>query len=137
MGNPEEVYLPKSYLAMKRLKRTIEAAADKGLSIILVILLLAIVLFLISPYKPLVIMTDSMVPILPVGSIVIAERVSDPGSLAVGDIVTYKRPGVPVTITHRIIELTEDGVITKGDNLEKADDLILYEWIAYRIKWHK
>ena len=50
-----------------------------------------------------------------------------------GDIVTYKNPDIPFTITHRIIQVTEDGFVLKGDNLEKADGVVKREWLRYRI----
>ena len=67
------------------------------------------------------------------GSIVIAERVRDAAALRVGDIVTYKNPAVPFTITHRIVEIREEGVVTKGDNLKIDDGEIPGEWVRYRV----
>ena len=74
-----------------------------------------------------------MEPALPVGSIVIAERVRDAAALRVGDIVTYKNPAVPFTITHRIVEVTEEGFVTKGDNIKENDGEIPKKWVKYKV----
>ena len=95
--------------------------------------LVLIAFFFVSPYKPLIIRSDSMEPTLTVGSIVLAERVYDTSELRVGDIVTYKNPDIPFTITHRIIGVTELGYLLKGDNLKEADEEVRREWIRYRI----
>ena len=67
----------------------------------------------------LTVLTGSMTPDIPVGSVVI-ERPVDPGTLKVGDIATYqKAPGVNEYITHRIIKIdtaTNPATFTfKGD----------------------
>ena len=108
-------------------------AVDALLRAILIVNLVLIAGFFISPYKLLVIRSDSMDPELQVGSVVIAEKVSEDSELKVGDIVTYKNPDIPFTITHRIIQVTEDGFVLKGDNLEKADGVVKREWLRYRI----
>lgn len=67
----------------------------------------------------LTVLTGSMTPKIPVGSVVI-DRPVDPGTLKVGDIATYQEtPGKPVYITHRIVEInTKTNPVTftfKGD----------------------
>lgn len=53
----------------------------------------------------LTVLTGSMTPDIPVGSVVI-DRPVDPGTLHVGDIATYQTaPGVNEYITHRIIKI--------------------------------
>jgi signal peptidase I len=67
----------------------------------------------------LTVLTGSMTPEIPVGSVVI-DRPVDPGTLHVGDIATYqKAPGVNEYITHRIVAInTKTNPVTftfKGD----------------------
>ena len=81
----------------------------------------------------LVVRSDSMEPILHVGSVVIAERVEEASELKVGAIVTCKNPDIPFTITHRIVAVTEEGFVLKGDNLELADGVVRREWVRYKI----
>lgn len=53
----------------------------------------------------LTVLTGSMTPTIPVGSVVL-DRPVDPGTLHVGDIATYqKAPGKAEYITHRIIKI--------------------------------
>lgn len=83
-------------------------------------------------FRPLIVMTDSMVPTLPVYSIQIGRPV-DADDVRVGDIVMYKYCGC--SFTHRVIEITEDGFILKGDNSEKPDPLVKPDQIKYRIMY--
>jgi signal peptidase len=67
----------------------------------------------------LTVLTGSMTPRIPVGSIVI-DRPVDPGTLHVGDIATYqKAPGKAEYITHRIVAINTKTTPTtftfKGD----------------------
>jgi len=73
----------------------------------------------------LTVLTGSMTPTIPVGSVVI-ERPVDPGTLHVGDIATYQvAPGKAVYITHRIVKIDTSkspAVFTfKGDANRGAD----------------
>jgi signal peptidase len=77
----------------------------------------------------LTVLSGSMVPRLPVGSVVV-DRPVDPSSLQVGEIVTYHTknddPAFPdALVTHRIVDVkaTQDGPVftTKGDANNVAD----------------
>jgi len=72
-------------------------------------------------YEP--VFTGSMEPAVPVGSIVIIKLV-DPSTLQKGDIICFKLSG-PSSITHRIINITNEGFITKGDANEDPDTWIV------------
>jgi signal peptidase len=65
------------------------------------------------------VLTGSMTPTIPVGSMVVVRPV-DPGTLRVGDVATYQvEPGKPVFITHRIVEIDRStspaSFVFKGD----------------------
>jgi len=60
-----------------------------------------------------------MEPTVPVGSIVIIKP-TDPNTLQKGEIICFKFSG-PTSITHRIINITNEGFITKGDANEDPD----------------
>lgn len=71
------------------------------------------------------VLTGSMTPDIPIGSVVI-DRPVDPGTLHVGDIATYqKAPGVNEYITHRIVKIDASKSPTmftfKGDANRGAD----------------
>lgn len=65
------------------------------------------------------VLSGSMEPSMPVGSIVIIKPI-DTQSLKIGDVICYHASD-SMLITHRIIEVNEAGFITKGDANEEAD----------------
>jgi signal peptidase I len=73
-----------------------------------------------------VVMSSSMEPAIDTGSIVLVRHMDGPPK--VGDVVTVPVPaelqadGYPSEVMHRVIEITEDGLVrTQGDNLDKPD----------------
>jgi signal peptidase len=76
-------------------------------------------------YEP--VYTGSMEPAIPVGSVVVIKP-ANPETLKVGDIICFKTEAEsPKTVTHRIIGITSQGFITKGDANEDPD-----QWIVKR-----
>lgn len=69
----------------------------------------------------LAVLSGSMEPEIPVGSIVFAKEV-EPETLQVGDVITYQF-GSGTMVTHRIQEILieEEAVITKGDANDVED----------------
>ncbi len=79
----------------------------------------------VLPYQPFVVLTGSMAPGIPVGSVVVAVPVAR-GDLAVGDVITYQRVEEPdLAVTHRITSLraVPGGLVarTKGDANDVPD----------------
>lgn len=76
------------------------------------------------PYKPIVIATNSMLPVIRAGDVIVIEP-PKPDSLKVGDVVSYRLG--EYNIVHRIEEVTIVGnqqqFIFKGDNNDSADML--------------
>jgi signal peptidase I len=63
--------------------------------------------------------SGSMVPTLHRGDLVVSVR---PGSLSVGDVVSYPSASIPgQLVTHRVAAISRGYVTTKGDNLLTAD----------------
>jgi signal peptidase len=94
---------------------------------------------------PYVILTSSMRPSLPPGTIVIARPV-DPGTIGVGDVITYQvRSGEPETVTHRVetVAFTTAGeyqFTTRGDSNSMPDEAPVREIqvrgeVWYAIPW--
>ena len=74
-------------------------------------------LIVILDINPYVIISGSMEPELPVGSVCLVDcQNKEPEA---GDIISYKEQDT--IITHRVIEETDDGYITKGDSNSVAD----------------
>lgn len=80
-------------------------------------------------YRPVFVLTGSMEPYMLTNSICLTEKVDDMNDIAVGDVVTFHiegKSGKNLNITHRIIDIDENGIInTKGDNNRVSDDLPL------------
>jgi signal peptidase len=77
-------------------------------------------------YKPIVIMSDSMLPVFARGSVVIVQRVQGSVDIRIGDIIQYKAGNK--MITHRVVDMrpADDGsgrrvFTTKGDNNRSQD----------------
>ena len=74
-------------------------------------------LIVILDINPYVIISGSMEPELPVGSVCLVDcQQKEPEA---SDIISYKAQDT--IITHRVIEETDDGYITKGDSNSVAD----------------
>jgi len=108
-----------------------------GLSIGLVVIVLGLASLLVviprvTDAVPLTVLTQSMEPTLPPGTLIVVRPV-DPADVAIGDVVTYQiEPGDPALITHRVIgvQFSGDGVrqfTLKGDNNDVADAELVSE----------
>ncbi|HEY6736664.1 MAG TPA: signal peptidase I [Candidatus Saccharimonadia bacterium] len=103
---------------------------------------LALVVFML-PFSGLsarTVITGSMAPAIPTGSLVIIQSVP-PGDIQVGDIVTYKDPrNLRRTITHRVIKCeTQAGITfftTKGDANSQPDPRIASGAVVGQVRWH-
>lgn len=76
-------------------------------------------------YRPVYIVSGSMEPTLKTKGVIITKEVSGVNDISSGDIVTYKfvsPESEVVRITHRVVSISEDGIIkTKGDNNKVID----------------
>lgn len=90
-------------------------------------ILLLIYLFIFIPTifgkKPLVIISGSMEPTLKVGGILYYEEI-DINDFNKGNILVYQINNH--TVSHRIVEKTKEGFITKGDNNTSIDTYEVY-----------
>lgn len=117
-----------------------------ALSAALLLLVIALALLVIVIPKavggiPLTVLTSSMIPHYPPGTLII-DRPVDPKDLRIGDVVTYQiESGKPGVITHRIIAIhsSSDGSRTfqfKGDNNSQPDvDDVIEKQIQGRV-WY-
>lgn len=87
--------------------------------ILSIVLLLAIIGILIG-IRPMVIMSGSMEPELSTGSLCFVNTKASFGKVEEGDIITYKL--LEGKVTHRAVEITDKGIITKGD-ANRVNDL--------------
>jgi len=90
----------------------------------------------VAGYGTYAVLTGSMQPQIPQGSVVYTEKVQ-PGELAEGDVITFRLHGGAV-VTHRIDEIDADGdIITKGDANNVTDQgSITHSQVIGRVKFH-
>ena len=129
----------------RRMLRAVASSAVSLLVALIAVVALAVGLVpLLAGGHTLTVLSGSMVPALPVGSIVV-ERPASAQSLGVGNIVSYATrdeiTGVPVIVTHRIISIhhTRFGLqfTTKGDANNVADDkLVVPDQIRGKVWYH-
>lgn len=90
---------------------------------------LVIVVPLVVGGQALTVLTNSMAPGLPPGTLIVIRPVNIDDVL-VGDVITYQiESGKPDVVTHRVVERTvnlegETTLVTMGDNNDLADDPI-------------
>lgn len=90
------------------------------------VLLVDVVIPRVAGATPYAILTSSMQPRYPPGTLVVVKPV-DPHKISVGDVVTYQlRSGEPTVVTHRVIAqgIRHDGTLifrTKGDASNSPD----------------
>jgi signal peptidase len=84
----------------------------------------------IGGVSPLIVLTDSMLPEISSGDLIIAEKI-DAGQIKVGDVISFFDPagnGSSV-VTHRVIEIVEENGVTKwrtrGDNNNTEDKVLV------------
>lgn len=77
---------------------------------------------------PLIVLTDSMYPVIQSGDLIICHT-AEPEEIETGDVIAFFDPAGNGTtiVTHRVIEVTEDGWRTKGDNNNTEDRLLVTE----------
>jgi len=113
-----------------------------GAVLVFVILLAALLIVVpkVAGATPLTILTSSMEPGLPPGTLIYVLPIA-PEAVGVGDVITYQiRSGYPDLITHRVISVSssEDGetsFILQGDNNGAPDQPIKPEQIQARL-WY-
>ncbi len=114
----------------QKLKKALKISSSVLVSavVVLAILLVGVKVFGLKVYT---VLSGSMEPDYPTGSLVYVKAV-DVSELHVGDVITYKMGSV--TVTHRIIELVADEddpdnvrFRTKGDANDSVDPLVSFE----------
>ena len=89
---------------------------------ILIIIYLMVYIPTFWGHKPLVVISGSMTPVLKVGGILYYHE-QDMDDFKTGDILVYQTKDH--TISHRIVDRTETGFITKGDANNTEDSNIV------------
>ena len=66
--------------------------------------------------------SQSMVPTFYKGDMIVVQGEND---ISVGDIIVFEAPNREYPIIHRVVEITPEGIKTKGDNNEYGDPWII------------
>jgi signal peptidase len=135
-ATPEQTALPLELLAPGESTAPARALARAGRSVMDALVLIAVVCFAalaigphLLPYRPVTMLTGSMSPSIPAGSVLIGIPVP-PSAVRAGDVITIRPPegGLDV-VSHRVtsVELRGDAVLvrTKGDGNPEPDP-----WLA-------
>jgi len=85
---------------------------------IILILFFAVPLVLRTPVPFIRIKSDSMLPVLKTGDIVLVERNK---ASQIGDVIAYYNPIQGRIIVHRVIDRKDNCFLTKGDNTQRID----------------
>ena len=119
-------------------------------SVLLCLLLLSVGSFVITymttsvptifGYRLFFVVTDSMEPVYTKGTVLIAVSVKE-DTFIVNEIYAYragqKDTGLNPIVVHRLVDISEDKYIFKGDNNAAPDKAVCKEQILYRIIYPK
>ena len=107
------------------------------LSTVLMVLMVLVAAALLVPYlfgyRPMAVLSASMEPAYPTGSVVFVKKV-EPAEIEIGDPITFHREGLAEPITHRVIAIDTDARIftTKGDNVSGVTDTVPFDSLIGR-----
>lgn len=108
----------------------VNVAAAVGIACVIIVLLGAV-----FGYRPIVLVSGSMAPEMPAGTLVITRPVAG-ADVRVGDVLTVPVPGTTALVTHRVTHVEQvDGIwraVLRGD-ANRADDAAPYDMTSARI----
>ena len=112
------------------------------LSTIMVLLLAAVAAVILVPvlmgYKEMAVLSGSMEPTIPVGSIVYVKPLDDASLLEPGDICTYVLADGKTMVTHRVISVDPESqtLVTQGDANSSPDGAISFDQVYGKTQFH-
>jgi signal peptidase len=110
------------------------------LGLVLLLAAVAVVVPRVAGAVPVTILTSSMEPSLPPGTLIVVKPVAA-ADIHVGDVITYQvRSGEPEVISHRVVAITHSTIrgltfTTKGDNNASADPPVVADQVRGRV-WY-
>ena len=88
----------------------------------LIVIAVFLLVYFVSGIRLCAVVSGSMEPNLPTWSLSIVSTRAKYENIQVGDIVVYERESDGKRIIHRVIEITDEGMVTKGDHNRVADE---------------
>lgn len=110
--------------------------------IVAAIVLLSLLVMVFANIRPAVIVSGSMEPVMHTGSMAFID--SEYRAVKERDIIAFERAGIMVT--HRVVQIKDEGYVTKGDANESEDPGIVLKselrgrvimwlpWLGYGVK---
>ena len=106
--------MPRSIISMWKAKESIWSVLTcLGICLIVFAYLLG--------YRCYIVMSGSMEPQLPTGSLCLVDTRVEYETIGVGDVIVYAQHNG--LVTHRVVAVTEDGLETKGDANDISDGI--------------
>lgn len=106
------------------LKKIVRKIIDLVISLICIVAM-AFICLLLMGIRPYVVMSGSMGDAIPVGSLCFVDTKYDYDEVEVGDVIAYASG--KVRVTHRVYEISNGLIRTKGDANEKPDMYFISE----------
>ncbi len=125
------VFYTSSRIALIR-GNTREKDIGPGTVVATVLVILLFLLVLWRGYWPMIVLSGSMEPSIRIGDIVVVKRTQQ--EPRVGDVVAYKYSGM--IILHRVINVTGNQLVTKGDANDAPDNPITVKQVLGELYLH-
>ena len=106
---------------MNNIEKVIKALVNALMTLILIVGIAFILLYIIG-IEPFVVISGSMEPTIETGSLSFINKHVKYSSIKPNDVIAYQTPG-GAKVTHRVINVTEDGMETKGDSNNLSDGI--------------
>lgn len=96
---------------------SVTKAVENFLFVLASVIVVCALVCQLSQMKPVVVVSGSMEPSITTGSLALID--TKESAINIGDVVSFRAGDA--LVTHRVIEITEEGYRTKGDNNDIAD----------------
>ena len=96
---------------------------NKGLISIAAVLIVFLAAYFLGPFRLVAVVSGSMEPTIPTWSLCVVNVKTPYEKLETGDVIVFYRKSDGLRIIHRIIQYSEDGIVTKGDANSIDDSL--------------
>ena len=112
------------------------------LSTVVLLVLAAVAAVILVPmlmgYKEMAVLSGSMEPTIPVGSIVYVMPLDDASLLEPGDVCTYILSDGETMVTHRVVSVdaASQTLVTKGDANDTEDGAIAFSQVYGETRFH-
>ena len=94
---------------------------SKNLWVPLVVVIVLLGLYFIGPFRLVAVVSGSMEPTIPTGSLCLVNIRRPYEKIEEGDVIVYVRKSDGLRIIHRVVAVTDAGLVTQGD-ANRIDD---------------